>query len=47
MFAILLDLSMDYEVFLLTRVCGAASGPQYVSSKGAVHAMVKWLARTV
>lgn len=28
------------------EVGGVASGPQYVASKGAVHAMVKWLART-
>jgi 3-oxoacyl-[acyl-carrier protein] reductase len=28
------------------KVGGVASGPQYVSSKGALHAMVKWLART-
>ncbi|WP_181784150.1 SDR family NAD(P)-dependent oxidoreductase, partial [Pseudonocardia pini] len=28
------------------EVGGVASGPQYVASKGGVHAMVKWLART-
>lgn len=28
------------------EVGGVASGPQYVASKGAVHAMVKWAART-
>jgi 3-oxoacyl-[acyl-carrier protein] reductase len=28
------------------EIGGVASGPQYVASKGAVHAMVKWLART-
>ncbi|WP_116101140.1 SDR family NAD(P)-dependent oxidoreductase [Amycolatopsis thermalba] len=27
------------------EVGGIASGPQYVASKGAIHAMVKWLAR--
>lgn len=27
------------------EVGGVASGPQYVSSKGGLHAMVKWLAR--
>lgn len=31
---------------LAGRVGGVASGPQYVASKGAVHALVKWLART-
>lgn len=28
------------------EVGGVASGPQYVSSKGGLHAMIKWLART-
>lgn len=28
------------------KVGGVASGPQYVASKGALHAAVKWLART-
>lgn len=28
------------------EIGGVASGPQYVASKGAVHAMVKWLARS-
>lgn len=28
------------------EVGGVASGPQYVSSKGGLHAMVKWMART-
>lgn len=28
------------------EIGGVATGPQYVSSKGAIHAMVKWLART-
>lgn len=31
---------------LAGRVGGVASGPQYVASKGAVHALVKWLSRT-
>jgi 3-oxoacyl-[acyl-carrier protein] reductase len=30
---------------LAGRVGGVAAGPQYVASKGAVHALVKWLAR--
>ncbi len=28
------------------KIGGVAAGPQYVASKGALHAMVKWLART-
>jgi len=28
------------------EIGGVSSGPQYVASKGAVHAMVKWVART-
>lgn len=28
------------------QIGGVASGPQYVASKGALHALVKWLART-
>lgn len=28
------------------KIGGVASGPQYVASKGALHATVKWLART-
>jgi 3-oxoacyl-[acyl-carrier protein] reductase len=31
---------------LAGRIGGVAAGPQYVASKGAVHALVKWLART-
>lgn len=28
------------------QIGGVASGPQYVASKGALHAVVKWIART-
>ncbi|WP_433503163.1 SDR family NAD(P)-dependent oxidoreductase [Pseudonocardia halophobica] len=31
---------------LAGRIGGVSAGPQYVASKGAVHALVKWLART-
>jgi 3-oxoacyl-[acyl-carrier protein] reductase len=31
---------------LAGKIGGVAAGPQYVASKGALHAMVKWLART-
>lgn len=30
---------------LAGKIGGVAAGPQYVASKGAIHAMVKWLAR--
>jgi 3-oxoacyl-[acyl-carrier protein] reductase len=31
---------------LAGKIGGVSAGPQYVASKGAIHALVKWLART-